>query len=136
MEVITGPQLAKFVGLKRRQIANLARRKKEDGGIPGVFRPHGYQFRFRLTTELRKWIKAKRQQVRKSRRPRPIKLKRNVGIITIHGIRQEFDIWLRRIKPELENMDFGELEEIHGELIAFVEFNEKLVAFAGTKFEG
>lgn len=132
MEAIMGPQLAQLVGLKKRQIANLARK----GAIPGAFRPYGNQFRFTLTPELENWIEWKRRNVARSRQPLPENRKADGGILTIHGLRMKFDIWRRRVEPGLENMDLEILDEIRRELTAFVEFNEKLVACAATKTEG
>jgi hypothetical protein len=92
-EVITVEQLAELVGLKRRQIAYLA------PDIPGAIRPDGYHYEYRVTPELLDWIEWKRRKIQRRKRcvktakPKPTA----AGVITLHGLRQEFDIWLRRI---------------------------------------
>jgi transcriptional regulator with XRE-family HTH domain len=90
---LTVEDLAKKVGLKRRQIAELARREK----IPGVSRLDGYHYVYPITPELLDWIEWKRRQVQQRKQPKSSKTKTNVGVITIHGIRQSFDIWKRRV---------------------------------------
>src|SRR5437879_9611195 len=92
-KVITVEQLAKMVGLGRRQIAQLAR----DGKIPGVIRPNGYQNQYPLTPELLDWIPWKRRQVERRKHPdspESRKIRTNAGVITIHGIRAQFDVWI------------------------------------------
>ena len=94
-EFLSVEQLAKMVGLKRRQIANLAR----DERIPDVTRPDGYHFQYRLTPELRDWIKRTRRQVEMSRLPKaakPSPKDKNRGVLSLHGISMEFEIWLRK----------------------------------------
>ena len=58
-KVIGVEELAKRVGLKRRQIGQLAR----NGKIPGAIRPDGYHYVYSLTPELLDWIEWKRRQV-------------------------------------------------------------------------
>jgi len=92
--VIGVEELAKEVGLKRRQIAELARR----GKIPGAIRPDGYHYLYPVTAELLDWIAWKHHRVKQRRRPiEAAKPKAISGAITIQGIRQEFDIWSRRV---------------------------------------
>jgi hypothetical protein len=87
-------ELAKRVGLKRRQIAELARR----GKIPGAIQPDGYHYVYPITRELLDWIEWKRLKVQqRKRRVKKAKVNLETGVITVSGIRQEFDIWLRRV---------------------------------------
>ena len=86
-------ELAKRTGLKRRRIAQLA----ADGKIPGAVRLNGYHFVYPLTPKLLDWIEWKRHQVQRRKQPKIFKTKTNAGVITIQGIRQEFDIWKRRV---------------------------------------
>jgi excisionase family DNA binding protein len=91
---ISVEELAKRVGLKRRQIAELAR----NGKIPGATRLDGYHYVYPITSELLEWIEWKRRRVKQ--RQRPVKTahpKLASGVITIQGIRMEFDLWLRRV---------------------------------------
>jgi len=91
---ITVEELAKEVGLKRRQIAELARR----GKIPGAIRPDGYHYEYRVTPELLDWIESKRRQVARRKHPSLRENRRtDTGVLTIHGMRQDFDIWKRRV---------------------------------------
>ena len=92
-EVLPVEQLAELVGLKRRQIAYLAR----NGKIPGVICPDGCHFQYLVTPELLDWIEWKRHQLQRRKQPKSCKTKTNAGVITIHGIRQSFDIWKRRV---------------------------------------
>ena len=67
-------ELAKLAGVKRRQIANLARA----GEIPGArSAPNGYHFEYPDTPELRAWIKQKRrvasERAQLRRLPAPVK---------------------------------------------------------------
>lgn len=86
-------QLAELVGLKRRQIAYLARKEK----IPGVIRPNAYHYEYRVTPELLDWIEWKRRQVQRRKQPESFQTRTNTGVITIQGLRQSFDIWKRRV---------------------------------------
>ena len=87
-------ELAKRVGLKRRRIAQMARNKE----IPGATRPNGYQYIYPATPELLDWIEWKRRKVQqRKQRNGTSRVKLTTGVITIQGIRQEFDIWLRRV---------------------------------------
>jgi hypothetical protein len=91
-QVLTVEQLAELIGLKRRQIAYLA------PIIPGAVRPDGYHYEYRVTLELLDWIEWKRNKVERRRQSnRKPSSGKGSGIITIQGIRQEFDIWLRRV---------------------------------------
>ena len=127
---ITVEQLAKRIGLKRRQVANLAKK----GGIPGVSRPDGCHYQYRLTPELRDWIERKRSEVTRRRVQRQSVVPnsgkaRTHGITTIHGIRMEFDIWLRRV-GRLEGilkMDRQSRDDIVGELRAIAELHRALL---------
>lgn len=128
MEVITGPELARLVGLQRRQVAYLARQ----GAIPGAFRPYGNQFRFTVTSELENWIEWKCLQVSRSRQSLPSEnRKMNVGVIAIHGIRQEFEIWRRRVEPEIPKMEVEVIHEIIVELSGFVDLHGRLKSIEG-----
>ena len=124
---ITVEELAKRVGLKRRQIAELARR----GKIPGANRPDGYHYEYPVTPELLDWIEWKRRQVERRKQPdsESRKIRTNTGVITIHGIRAEFDVWIRRVgglegilkmKPELR-------EEIIGEILPIAKLSRDLI---------
>src|SRR5215472_15718249 len=91
---ITVEELAKRVGLKRRKIAELAR----DGKIPGAIQPDGYHYAYPLTPELLDWIEWKRRRV--NQRQRSLKMphpKLASGVITVQGIRMEFDLSMRRV---------------------------------------
>jgi hypothetical protein len=115
LQVIGAEELAKRVGLKRRQIAELARR----GKIANAIRPDGYHYVYPLTPELLDWIEWKRRQVKQRRRPiEAAKPKSTSGVITIHGIRQEFDIWFRRVGSfdEILKMESEYLQDIAGEI--------------------
>jgi len=93
-ELITVKELTKRVGLKRRQIAQLAR----NGKIPGAIRPDGYRYAYPVTPELVDWIEWKRNKVKQRRqgiRTGPANV--NSGVITIQGLRQSFDIWFGRV---------------------------------------
>jgi hypothetical protein len=52
----------------------------------------------------------------------------NTGIITIPGIRQEFDVWLHRVGgfEGVQKMDINTKEDIYEELVPVVEFALKL----------
>ena len=86
-------ELAKRVGLKRRQIAKLAR----NGKIPGAIRPDGYHYEYRVTPELLDWIEWKRRRIQRRKQPESFQTRTNTGVITIQGLRQSFDIWKRRM---------------------------------------
>jgi hypothetical protein len=120
MEYIAGKELADYVGLKPRQIANLARA----GKIPGAFRPHGYQFLYEATPDLSDWAEMKRLAVRRKKNPPSNKNKLNEKIITIHRIRLEFEIWQRRV--DLESLADEDVEEVRSELRAFVRIDHRL----------
>jgi len=93
-QFISVEELAKTVGLKRRQIAQLGR----DGKIPGAIRLDGYHYAYPVTPELLDWIEWKRRKVQQRREPSKTgKVNLTSGVITIQGIRQSFDIWLRRV---------------------------------------
>jgi hypothetical protein len=93
-QFLTVQELAKRMGLKRRQIAAEARKKR----IPGVIRPDGYHYAYPLTPELLDWVEQKRRQVqRRKKAPAPERRKMNTGVITLQGIRAQFDVWLRRV---------------------------------------
>jgi hypothetical protein len=92
-EVLTVEQLARLVGLKRRQIAYLAK----SGEIPSVIRPDGYHYQYFVTPELLDWIEWKRRQVRRRNQPKSFPTRTNTGVITVQGLRQSFDIWKRRV---------------------------------------
>ena len=106
-ESFTVEELADRVGLKRRQIAQLAR----DGKIPGAIRPDGYHFEYVVTPELLDWVEWKRRQVIRRKHPTERENRRtDSGVITIQGLRQTFEIWVRRVgrlngilKMELED---------------------------------
>ena len=117
----SGPQLAGLVGLKPRQIANLAR----DGKIPGAFRPNGRQFQYRITPELLEWIQWKRNRVKQSKQPqcrkyslRTLERQKGFGLNSMHGIRADFDNWSRRVggSDGILKMEPECIEEIIGEL--------------------
>ena len=86
-------ELAKRAGLKRRQIAQLAR----NGKIPGAIRPDGYHYEYRVTPELLDWIEWKRRRIQRRKQPESFQTRTNTGVITIQGLRQSFDIWKRRM---------------------------------------
>jgi hypothetical protein len=87
--------IAELTGLKRRQIANLARQMK----IPGVSRPNGYHYQYELTADLRCWIEEKQNRVEKRKLPNAPGKQRptDTGLASIHSARMMFDIWLRKI---------------------------------------
>jgi hypothetical protein len=94
VEIIPVEELAKSVELKRRQIAELAR----NGKIPGAIRPDGYHYVYPVTPELLDWIEWKRRRVQqRKQRVKKAKVNLETGVITVQGIRQEFDILLRRL---------------------------------------
>jgi hypothetical protein len=94
VELIPVEDLAKSVGLKRRHIAELARNER----IPGAIRPDGYHRVYPVTPELLDWIEWKRRRVQQRKQHvRNAKANLETGVITVQGIRQEFDIWLRRV---------------------------------------
>jgi hypothetical protein len=69
-----------------------------NGEIPGAIRLDGYHYKYPVTPELLDWIEWKRRKVQQRKRPvKEAKLKWNIGVTTIQGIRQEFDVWLRRV---------------------------------------
>jgi hypothetical protein len=73
-KLISVEKLAKLAGVKRRQIANLARA----GEIPGArSAPNGYHFEYPDTPELRSWIKQRRrvasERSQLRRLPAPVK---------------------------------------------------------------
>jgi len=87
-------QIAQRTGLKRRQIANLARA----GKIPGAVRRDGFHFEYRVCPELIEWIEWKTAKVAEQRHPKsPRAPREGGGVLNIQGIRVEFDIWLRRV---------------------------------------
>jgi hypothetical protein len=89
-------QIARLTGLKRRRIAELARQ----GEIPGAIRRDGYHFEYRVSPSLFEWIEWKAARVEERKRPKPKQspaFNRMGGVLNIFGIRQEFDIWLRRV---------------------------------------
>jgi hypothetical protein len=93
-DFISVEELAKRVLLKRRQIAQLAR----DGKIPGAIRPDGYHYVYPVTPELLDWIEWKRRRVQRRKQPvKKAKVNLETGVITVQGIRMEFDLWLRRV---------------------------------------
>jgi hypothetical protein len=122
-KLLTGPQLAKMVGLKKSRIAQLAK----TGRIPGAIRPNNYHFKFPLTPELRDWIDWKSRQVDQKKQP-PRETPRERPLVSIHGIRQEFDMWLSRIEPKIKGWNDELLEEARLELAAFVHFHKRIVA--------
>ena len=123
MEVITGPELARLVGLQRRQVAYLARQ----GAIPGAFRPYGNQFRFTVTSELENWIEWKCLQVSRSRQSLPSEnRKMNVGVIAIHGLRDDFERWRRRMEPVIPELKSDDIHEILVQLSGLADFYGRL----------
>jgi hypothetical protein len=115
-------QLAKMVGLKRRQIAALAR----NGEIPSAIRPDGYHYEYPLTPELLNWIEWKRRQVEKSKQPVPKRHKETSGIISIRGMRHDLEIWRLRIEQEIDTWDDEVLEGVRLELTAFVDLHSRI----------
>jgi hypothetical protein len=119
-EFISVEELAKTIGLKRRQIAQLAR----DGKIPGAIRPDGYHYVYPLTRELLHWIKWKCRQVERRKHPNSPesrKIRKDQRVTTIRGIRAQFDVWIRRVggldgilkmKPEYQQEIMGEIRPI------------------------
>jgi hypothetical protein len=116
-QVLTVEQLAELIGLKRRQIAYLA------PNIPDAIRPDGYHYVYPVTPELLDWIEWKRRKVQQ--RKQCVKTAERkptaAGVITLHGLRQEFDIWLRRVgefdgilkmPPEYREDILGEIRPI------------------------
>jgi len=87
-------ELAKRAGLKRRRIAQMAR----NGEIPGAIRLDGYHYTYPVTPELLDWIEWKHRKVQQRKHPaKTAKVKPTIGVITVHGMRQDFDIWKRRM---------------------------------------
>jgi len=92
-ESVNVEELAKRIGLKRRQVAYLARK----GEIPDVICVDGYHKAYPLTPANLGYIDWKRQKVKERKQPKTKGGgKKTTGVITIQGIRQEFDIWFRR----------------------------------------
>lgn len=121
-QFITVEQLAKQIGLKRRQVANLAKK----GEIPGVIRPNGCHYQYPFTPALRDWIQRKRSEVKRRRVRGQSVVPQSAraltrGISSIHGIRMEFEIWLRRVggldgilkmERQTQHMIVGEIRAI------------------------
>lgn len=113
-----------MTGLKRRQVATLARA----GEIPGVERPDGCHYQYARTSELLEWIAWKRQRVATSRRPLPLKIsKKGHGFYSPYGIRRDFDIWLRKVKPQMACWNDEDLEVVRLELSAIARFYSRIV---------
>src|SRR5882757_9351456 len=88
-------QIAKLTGLKRRQIAILARQRR----IPGArLSANGYHYEYPVSEELRDWIKRNALRVQKRKKPKEFKEKEgpHQGIVTVQGIYMAFEIWQRR----------------------------------------
>lgn len=60
------------------------------------------------------------------------------GVITIHGIRQQFDVWLSRVGGlnGILKMDEDHREEIMGELEAIVQLGQNLMDSFAKRIEG
>ena len=115
-DLITVQQVAKIIGLKRRAVAYLA--KKRD--IPDVTSTDGCHYAYRNTPRFRNWAERKRREVKAKKRPLIFRTQRNdVGVLTIQGIRMEFDIWLRKV-GQLEGILKME-EEIQDEILRELE---------------
>jgi hypothetical protein len=115
VKAFTVEQIAKMTGLKRRQIAYLAR--KDD--FPRVARPDGYHNEYPVTPQLLAWIARKKQKVANRKRPKARrKPNRASGIISVHGLYFEFQIWLRRVggADGIMTMQRDEIQEILGEI--------------------
>jgi hypothetical protein len=124
-QVLSVEQLAELVGLKRRQIAYEAR----NGKIPGAIRPDGYHYEYRVTPELLDWIESKRRQVARRKHPSLRENRRtDTGVLTIHGMRQDFDIWKRRVGglSGILKMDRECQQDILVELQAFARLHQDI----------
>ena len=130
-EILTVEQLSKLVGLQRRQVANLARKEK----VPGVTRPNGWHYQYRMNPDLRIWIQVKRSEVARKKRPPAIpNAKRHPmgGLASVHGIRADFEIWLRRVGglAGILKMPSDNIMEIIGEIqpigTLYLELGEKV----------
>ena len=123
---LTVEQIAKMTGLKRRQLANLAKKKM----IPGVTRPNGYHYAYPLTPELWDWIQWKGHRVKQRKVDGRSGLhgsrRIDTGINSIQGVRGEFDIWRRRVESKLDAWDDETIEEVRRELAAFVHMHSCL----------
>ena len=99
-EFLSVRQLEKLTGLKRRQIANLAKYRD----IPGArLSANGYHYEYPDSEALREWIMWKQLEVkqRKIRKLKPgAEWPQNnpakSGIANLPGIRMEFDMWHQR----------------------------------------
>ena len=103
-EFLSVGQIEKLTGLKRRQIANLARRR----AIPGArLSANGYHYEYPVSRALRDWIMwkefeiSRRKQCKLSEADKESPLmpespepnSRQTGIANLPGIRQMFDVW-------------------------------------------
>ncbi len=120
---LTVMQVAKLYGLKRGQIANLARR----GRIPGAVRgPDGVHFQYPDTTELRKEAKAaKTRSLEAGKRlfppSRALKGAKEGGVGSPHAVRQQFDFWRREIGDRWETLPPEQIEDLHALLLPIAE---------------
>ena len=120
-------QLAKMVGLQRRQIAYLAKK----GRIPDAICLDGYHYQYPLTPELSDWIEWKRRQVEERKRvnsPESRETKTDREVITIRGFRRRFDVWLNRVGgvKGILKMDDELRREILGELRPFARLHQNI----------
>jgi hypothetical protein len=120
-------QLAKMVGLKRRQIAYLAKK----GRIPDAICPDGYHYQYPLTPQLSDWIEWKHRLVERRKQansPESRRIGTDREVITIRNFRRRFDVWLNRVggvKGILKKDD--ELRrEILGELQPFARLHQNI----------
>ena len=121
-------QVANLYGLKRGQIANLARR----GKIPGVVRgPDGVHFQYPDTPELREAAKAaKTRSLEAGQRlfppSRQLKGAAAGGVGSPHAVRQQFDFWMREIGGRWETLPADQLRALHAMLRPITEFGLRL----------
>ncbi len=124
-QFISVEELAKTLGLRRRQIAELARDRK----IPGAIRLDGYHYAYPVTPDLLDWIEWKRHKVNQRKRAiEQARPKPTSGLITIQGIRQSFDVWKRRVGGlnGILKMDRECQQDILVELQAFARLHQDI----------
>lgn len=94
-EFLTVDEVAKRVGLKRRQIANLARA----GEINGARRsPDGYHFEYPVSKELLMWISEKKKSTIRQRQKPARKLASGRGILP-HDVATAWKYFSKGVDP-------------------------------------
>ena len=127
-KLLSVEDVARHCGLKRRQIANLAR----DGKIDGARRSaDGYHFEYPDTEKLRTWIAWKRQAIR--RRQAPVKNPRNDGVPSPHAVAVHFMFWRREIGESWKTMDLATLLQLSDLLRPVAAFYEEVCDLADDR---